>query len=389
MLPTDSRWLPAVALGAAVATAYVAGLATGVLGERDPQPAATATGVLDEAMTRIQDQAARPVEEDVLRRAAVEGMLRAVGDRWSRYLDPTDYTSFQDELEGRYTGVGLWLSSGRGGILVSGVQEASPAEAAGLLPGDVLLEIDGRAVAADPLGDVAEALRGDAGSTVALMVSRDGEDVEFSVRRAEVTTDDVNVTRLNGGIQVVEIRSFSRGVGRDVRDALTLDTGARSGGVVLDLRGNPGGLLTEAVDVAGAFLDGGPVVSYETRASGTRTLESLAPGDTTTPVVVLVDGGTASAAEVVAAALQDRNRAIVVGTRTYGKGSVQESAVLSDGSAIELTVGRYRTPSGRLIDGVGVEPDVVADGTTAGPEAAEARAIEVLRGLVASAGGPG
>ncbi|MGH8970399.1 MAG: S41 family peptidase, partial [Actinomycetes bacterium] len=164
--------------------------------------------------------------------------------------------------------------------------------------------------------------------------------------------------------------------------------GQHAGGLVLDLRDNPGGLLDEAVDVASVFLDGGPVVSYDTRGKPQKTLEAYAGGDLTTPLVVLVNPATASAAEVVTAALQDRNRAVVVGARTYGKGSVQEPSRLSDGSALELTVGRYVTPAGRSLDGVGVEPDVVVPDTEA-PEVAEQRAIEVLSGLLAAADGTG
>jgi len=152
---------------------------------------------------------------------------------------------------------------------------------------------------------------------------------------------------------------------------------------VLDLRGNPGGLLTEAVEVASAFLDGGAVVSYEKRGEPVRHLDAVGDGDTSVPLVVIVDSGTASAAEVVAGALQDRNRAVIVGTTTYGKGSVQEPHQLSDGSAIELTVGRYLTPSGRSLDGVGIEPDVEVS-SRLGAATAEQRALEVLRGLVAA-----
>jgi carboxyl-terminal processing protease len=164
--------------------------------------------------------------------------------------------------------------------------------------------------------------------------------------------------------------------------------GQPAGGVVLDLRDNPGGLLDEAVAVASVFLDGGPVVSYERRGKRPQTLEAFAGGDVSTPLVVLVNPSTASAAEVVAAALQDRNRAVVVGTRTYGKGSVQEPSTLSDGSALELTVGRYLTPAGRSLDGVGVEPDVLVPPGER-PEVAESRAIDVLSGLVAALDGTG
>lgn len=385
-----SWWRAAVTVSAVV-VAYAAGVTTGIVGSQNPPPAApeTAPGVLDEAAQRIAAQAARPVSSDVLERAAVDGMLKALGDRWSRYLPASEFSSFEDALDGRYTGVGLWLAAGRGGVVVSSVQDGSPADRAGLLAGDVLVAVDGVRVEHSNVGAVADSLRGGDGTQVTVTVSRDGSEVVRTLTRGTVASSDVTVDRLRDGVRVVRVQAFTRGVGREVRQALVSDVGAVSAGVVLDLRGNPGGLLTEAVDVAGAFLDGGPVVSYETRSDGVRTLDALGHGDTVSPLVVLVDGATASAAEVVAGALQDRNRAIVVGTRTFGKGSVQEPQRLPDGSAIELTVGRYRTPSGRLLDGVGVEPDVVADPSHGGPSAAEARALDVLHGLEAATGGQG
>jgi carboxyl-terminal processing protease len=202
--------------------------------------------------------------------------------------------------------------------------------------------------------------------------------------RKEFGSADVTVTRLRGGILIVRVAAFTRGVGREVRTAVSADNSDHARGIVLDLRDNPGGLLDEAVELASVFLDGGPVVSLERRGQAPQTLSALTKGDTATPLVVLVDHATASAAEIVAAALQERSRAVVVGSRTYGKGSVQEPSKLSDGSAIELTVGHYRTPSGRSIDGVGVDPDVlVPDGSTT---LAERRAVDVLSGLLAALG---
>jgi len=214
---------------------------------------------------------------------------------------------------------------------------------------------------------------------------RDGEERPVSIVRGEVASDDVVVSRLKSGVVVVRVSEFTRGVGAAVRKAVddaSLEREAPEG-VVLDLRGNPGGLLTEAVEVASAFLEGGTVVSYEKRGEPVRHLDAVGDGNTLVPLVVLVDAGTASASEVVAAALQDRNRAVIVGGRTYGKGSVQEPRQLSDGSAIELTVGRYLTPSGRSLDGVGIEPDVVVSARL-GAATAEQRALEVLLGLVAA-----
>ncbi len=317
-----------------------------------------------------------------LERAAIDGMLKALGDRWSRYFQPTEFESFSQGLEGRYSGVGAWLrTDDRNHIVVASVQSGSPAAHAGLLAGDRVVSVAGAQTGDSTLLDVTNELRGPAGSDVDVVVSRDGRQLPLQVTRGNLTTDDVTVTRLQGQIEVIRVAAFTRGVGRQVRDATAhIPDGT---GVVLDLRANPGGLLTEAVEVAGAFLDGGPVVSYEKRGEPDRELDALGAGQTTVPLVVLVDDGTASAAEVVAAALQDRNRAVVVGSRTFGKGSVQEPSTLSDGSALEITVGRYRTPSGKVIDGVGVEPDIAVR-SSLGPIAAEGRAIEVLRGLVAA-----
>ncbi len=387
------RVLRASALVGLVAVAYVGGVVTGVVGSDEPAPSAEKNGVIDEAADRIVAKAARPVDRDALERAAVEGMLRALGDRWSTYYGKSEFSSFQSALEGHYSGVGLWLrgvpgSVAGGGVEVGSVQPGSPADRAGLLAGDLLLRVAATDVTAADVPTTAGLLRGAEGSTVLVAVRRGSATRTVRLARATFTTDDVVVERLAGGISRVAITAFTRGVGRDVARAMAAEGSGRTGGVVLDLRDNPGGLLDEAVAVASVFLDGGPVVSYERRGAKPRTLDAFEGGDTATPLVVLVNPSTASAAEVVAGALQDRNRAVVVGTRTYGKGSVQEPSTLSDGSALELTVGRYLTPSGRALDGVGIEPDVVVP-PGAAPEMAERRAIDVLTGLVAALGGTG
>ncbi|HSN06540.1 MAG TPA: S41 family peptidase [Candidatus Angelobacter sp.] len=369
-----------------VAAAYAGGVVTGVVGSREPAPtaASSSSGVLDEAASRIMADAARPVSRQQLDQAAVEGMLKALGDRWSAYYKQSDFSSFQAGLDGRYSGVGIWLRSTQDGqVYVASVQPGSPASSAGLLAGDRLTAVNGAEVAAEPLATVAATLRGKVGSTVPIELTRDGEALSVVVTRGALASDDVVVTRLKGGVEVVRIAAFTRGVGSAVRKAIASTDQGPTTGVVLDLRSNPGGLLTEAVEVASAFLDGGAVVSYEKRGEPIQHLDAIAGGNTSVPLVVLVDEGTASAAEVVAGALQDRNRAVIVGSRTYGKGSIQEPTELSDGSALELTVGRYLTPAGRSLDGVGIDPDVLVS-AKAGSAAAEQRALEVLRGLVAA-----
>jgi carboxyl-terminal processing protease len=372
-------------MAAAVALAYAGGVLTGVVGSHSTPAEHRSSGVIDEAADRIEAGAAKPVDRKQLEEAAVEGMLDLLGDKWSSYLRPSEFESFQEAMDGRYSGVGVWLRPGDDGhsVVVGSVQSGSPAAEAGIAAGDQIISIDGKQVADLSLSAVALLLRTTGDDSVEVIVRSHGTNRSLRLERTTFLTDDVILERLRGSVTRIHLLAFTRGVGKEVRQALQTDNSGSSGGIVLDLRDNPGGLLDEAVEVASAFLDGGPVVSYERRGQGPRTLDALGHGDTTTPVVVLVNGGTASAAEVVAAALQDRNRAVVIGSRTYGKGSVQEPTRLSDGSALELTVGRYLTPSGRSIDGVGVDPDVEV-ASDMPPEQAERRAIEVLSGLLAS-----
>jgi carboxyl-terminal processing protease len=380
------RVVRVTAVLALMAVAYVGGVVTGVVGSGKAGPS---TGVIDEAADRIASKAARPVDRQALERAAVEGMLKVLGDRWSTYYGASEYASFQDALDGHYAGVGLWLADApAGSVSVGSVLSGSPAARAGLRSGDIIESVASQPVRDVGVARVAALLRGRADTRVRVVVRRGGVLQELRLTRATVASDDVVVEHLRGDIAHVQVRAFTRGVGRQVREALGAAGHSGSGGIVLDLRDDPGGLLTEAVEVASVFLDGGPVVSYERRGTSARTLDAAPGGDLTTPVVVLVNSTTASAAEVVTAALQDRNRAVVVGSRTYGKGSVQEPSRLSDGSALELTVGRYLTPAGRSLDGVGIDPDVLVP-PQAAPEVAERRAIEVLTGLQAALGGTG
>jgi carboxyl-terminal processing protease len=351
-----------------------------------PQPSSS-PGVLDQAAAKIAQDAEHQVSRAALDKAAVEGMLSVLNDRWSAYYAPEDYSAFSDALEGRYTGVGLWLRQGIDGeITVASVQPSSPAEQAGVHADDVLLLVGSLPVTGNGVAAAAQALRGEGGTTVAVTLrSPAGVERTLSLTRTAVSSDAVTVERLSGGVLRIRVGAFTAGVGREVRQALAAEKGHNLSGVVLDLRGDPGGLVDEAVEVSSVFLNGGPVVSYDRRGQGKHTLDATRGGDTKTPLVVLVDGGTASAAEIVTAALQDRGRAVVVGSRTYGKGSVQEPARLEDGSAIEITIGRYITPAGRMIDGVGIEPDISVD-PSASPRDAENRALDVLTGLVAAVG---
>ncbi|QKG25204.1 S41 family peptidase [Actinomadura verrucosospora] len=371
--------------GAAVATAILCAYGLGVLsGEGRPDRRAAAGGsVLDEAAAKIGSRAAHPVGRGDLDRAAIEGMLRGLGDRWARYYPAARYDDMEGRLNGRYSGVGVWLGSADGDprVRVASVQPGTAAARAGVLAGDVVTAVGGTPADGWDVTRVARALRGRPGASVELTVLRGRRTEEFHLVRASVSGGDVTVTDLPGHVRMIRVGAFTRGTGRQVRAAVT--GRPPSGGIMLDLRGDPGGLLDEAVETASAFLPGGPVVTYEPRGGPAQRRTVTSPGDARTPLVVLVDAGTASAAEVVAGSLRDRDRAVIIGSRTYGKGSVQESVRLADGSAIELTVGRYRTPGGRNLDGVGIEPDVAVSADRP-PSVAEQRGRSVLRGLLAT-----
>ena len=383
MTSRTGRLLRGVAFAAAILCAYAVGVVTGATPVTRTEP--PARPVLDEAAKRLAADAAEPVSRDELNRAAINGMLHKLKDRWARYYNAQEYDDVQGRLNGRYSGVGLWLGTadGESTVRVASVQPGSPAERAGVRSGDILTAVGGEPVLGWPVSKIAFALRGRPSSAVELVVRRGEAQLRFQLVRSAVRANDVSVERPAGHVQTIRIAAFTRGVGREVRDIMARSPEQHAGGIVLDLRGNPGGLLDEAVETASAFLMGGPVVTYERRGATLQRLTAAGGGDTKTPLVVLVDAGTASAAEVVAGSLRDRDRAVIVGSRTFGKGSVQEPVRLPDGSAIELTVGRYRTPSGRSLDGVGIDPDVVVSSDRQ-PREAEQRALTVLRGLLAA-----
>lgn len=378
--------LRGVAIAAALVCAYGAGVVSGSGSERHAAVAGGGT-VLDEAAAKIGGRAARPVDRGALDRAAIEGMLRGLGDRWAHYYSAREFDDVEGRLTGRYSGVGLWLGreDGDSRVLVASVQPGTPAARAGVQAGDVVTRVGDASVTGWDISRVAEALRGRPDETVELTVERERRTRRFHLVRTKVSGGDVTVTELPERARMIRVGAFTRGTGGQVRAAVTgrSPAGRPRGGVLLDLRGNPGGLVDEAVETASAFLSGGPVVTYEPRGRPVQRRTVTAPGDAETPLVVLVDAGTASAAEIVAGSLRDRDRAVIVGSRTYGKGSVQEPLRLGDGSVIELTVGRYRTPSGRNLDGVGIEPDVEVSADRPA-KAAERRARTVLRGLHAT-----
>ncbi|MFD9647196.1 S41 family peptidase [Streptomyces sp. NPDC059082] len=342
-------------------------------GPERPGRAAPDGGTVDSAA--LSRAAAAAMADGKSGKKAAEEFVSRSGDRWGAVYDKKEYEEFEQALGGAYTGVGLSAGrAGADGVRVTRVRPGGPAERAGLRAGDRLVSVDGRAVDGLSVSEVVALLRGDGvpGSSVALRVERGRAAWTQTLRRARLTTDPVTVRRLDDGAVLIRVTAFTKGAGTRVRDAVR--AAPDGAGVLLDLRGNAGGLVAEAAVAASAFLDGGLVATYDV-AGEERAVYAEGGGDTGRPLVALIDGGTMSAAELLTGALQDRGRAVTVGSRTFGKGSVQMPSALPDGSVAELTVGHYRTPAGHAVDGRGITPDLTADA------GAEERARTVLSGL--------
>jgi carboxyl-terminal processing protease len=352
------RWshLTSFLLGAAVAVAATAQGAGSRPGKRF-----AALDTFGQVMATIERSYVERVDEQKLVWGASKGMVATL-DAHSEFLTPSELAALREDTQGQFGGVGLSIESQDGALTVREVLAGTPAQRAGLLAGDRIVAIDGR-----PVGDREDAvarLRGPAGSHVVLRIERAGSPArDVSVTRAVIHVKAVELTMLPGGVAHVRLLQFQDRVSDDLAAALAAQAKlAAPRAIVLDLRDDPGGLVDEAVRVADLFLPGGTIVSTRGREGKETDLAEAARGSAweDLPVVLLVDGGTASAAEIVAGALQDHRRARVVGVRTFGKGSVQSIFPLADGSGLKLTVARYYTPLGRCIQETGIVPDVEA-----------------------------
>jgi carboxyl-terminal processing protease len=355
-------------------------LVRGVSAERETQPvpvvaAPVAPSLLEEVSERVRRDYVAGVEPGQLDRAALDGIVASL-DPHSAFLDADEYRAMRVSTSGHYSGVGLEVAERDGRIVVVAPISGSPAERAGVRAGDLLLAIDGEAVMPGVLDEAIERMRGQAGSTVRLAIGRDGEPepLQFELERSDVEVGTVRAARLPGGTHgYIRVTHFNDATPRDLRRQLSeLQAAGPIQGLVLDLRGNPGGVLESAVGVADDFLETGLIVRAEGRAAGARFELNATDGDLLrhAPLVVLVDRGSASGAEIVAGALRDHGRATLMGERTFGKGSVQTVIPLRDGQALKLTTSRYFTPSGASIHERGLEPDVLlADALRPAPPA--------------------
>ena len=321
--------------------------------------------LMAEVIDRVKEEYVDPVDDHELMQHAIRGMVANL-DAHSAFLEEDELEDLMVASEGNYTGIGIEVSYEDGLIVVVAPFEGSPAQRAGLLTGDVIVAIDGQAVRTAGLGASVARMRGEPGTVVRVSVERGAlaEPIEYSIERARIDVHSVRQALLEPGYGYLRVSQFSETTQADLEAAfarLVEASGGPLSGLVLDLRGNPGGVLDAGVDVADAFLDRGVIVTATGRGPDARFSIEAAPGDLLggAPLAVLVNGGSASASEIVAGALHDHGRATLLGRTTFGKGSVQTILPLSDGRAIKLTTSRYYTPSGVSIHERGIDPDIV------------------------------
>ena len=313
---------------------------------------------VEESISKILTKNPTPLKRDNLERAAIEGALKASGDQWANYFPQESVNNLNQTLEGRYSGIGIWLRKNKSGILeVASVQQNSPASRAGIKVLDSLADINGVGMDGASIATAIAALRGTPNTKLEITLERNQDLFELEIVRESILNGDVVAYQLATKVVYIQISSISSQVASDV--AVALVKFPHSKGIVLDLRDNPGGLLNVAVDVASLFLTKGTIVSYARKNDSEVVLESTKKKSDSAPMTVLINRSTASAAEVIAGALQDRNRAVILGEKSYGKGTVQEIIDLTGGSKLEITIGKYRTPSGKVIDQVGIAPDLL------------------------------
>ena len=323
------------------------------------------------------------VDSEELTNNAIEGMLKTL-DPYSAYLSPERYKELEIGTSGEFGGVGMEVAVENGVLKVISPIEGSPADIAGVKPGDLITEIDGKSTRGMVVYDAVKLLRGPKGSNVTITLTREGEGSrDITLTRDVIHIKSVRYKLLDDGIGYIKVSQFQENVSDELTDALSkleLDNGGSLRGLVLDLRNNPGGLLDEAIKITDEFIDKGLIVSVRGRTSDQSKEYYATKGESKRDLslVVLVNKGSASASEVVAEALQDSNRATIVGSKTFGKGSVQTIIQLDDGSGLKLTTAKFYAPSGRSISDVGVTPDIIVEDDEHADVQIK-RAVEILK----------
>jgi len=342
-------------------------IGSGVLAQKDP-PSETLPWVearlLAEVLERVRLEYVEPIDDTQLIESAVRGMVKNL-DPHSQFMDSEEYAEVQILTSGNYSGVGLEVNFEEKQLRVVAAIQDTSAERAGIKSGDIIIGIDSLEVDPDKLDEAVRRLRGKPGTTVFVKILRDDEPdpIDFTLVRSSVQLSSVSFELLESGYGYIRISLFSDTTWKSTRKAVQQLRRVNKGplkGMVLDLRDNPGGVLDSAVDIADGFLDAGIIVTASGRALDANFMHEASAGDILegAKLLVLVNGGSASSSEIVAGALKDNNRATIVGSKTFGKGSVQTVMPLSGGQAIKITTSRYYTPSGVSIHGDGITPDI-------------------------------
>lgn len=336
--------------------------------------------------------------------AAIREMLKKLGDPYTRFMDPEEFKNMQIDTSGELTGVGIQLAQDEQTkkLMVIAPIEDTPAFKAGILAKDIITKIDGKNTDGMDVNDAVKLIRGQEGSSVTLTVKREAQEKDYKLTRARIEIHPVRYNVQNTPtekIGYIRLNQFSANAAQEMRDALKSLEAQRVNGYILDLRSNPGGLLYASVEIARMWINQGGIVSTVDRQGETDRQEATSRALTDKPLVVLVDGGSASASEILSGALQDDKRATLVGTKTFGKGLVQSVRGLGDGSGLAVTIAKYLTPNGRDINKHGIDPEVVVEltdtqrkelqqdrtkvGTPSDPQ--YAKAAEVLKQKIAAA----
>lgn len=360
-----NRTVPTIALAMLIVLSFVAGFTSSSLVTNRNGHLPDEFDSLAEVWTLLEQNYVNQsaLDAEILTQGAIQGMLEALNDPYTSYF--YDYEEFYSSLEGIFEGIGAYVSEEDGWIIIVSPIKGSPAEAAGIRAGDVILEIDGESADDLTVTEAVMKIRGPKGTTVTLLLRHEDESdpVELQIIRDTITQPSADYESLSDGIGYIWISQFTSSTVSEFQTALNeaIDDGSK--GLIIDLRGNPGGFLDTVASIADEFLTGG-IILYEASDNLEIFDEYTAEpggGAVDMPLIILVDGGSASGSEVLAGALQDHGRATIIGTQTYGKGSVNLPIELGDGSALYVTTARWLTPDKHLIEGIGITPDYIVE----------------------------
>ncbi len=382
-----------------VAISFTAGYLVGYHKDRELPSIRTdeELSIVRRVINIVEEEYVEKVDREKLIQGAAAGVIDSLGDPYSHYLDKKHFSMVEEETRGSYSGIGIYLGMKDKHPVVQSVIDETPAFKAGIKSGDVIVEVDGTKTANKSIDEVASMIRGEEGTTVTLTLARQGKEGTFKVtlKRATIKIPNVESKMLTDGIGYVRIRGFNMTTAVDVQRALTQLKKDGAKGFIIDLRSNPGGLLDQAVELSSLFIEKGKIVSIRYRSKQEEVYNAVrfsSNGEKLElfkePVVILVDGGSASASEIFSGALKDYKRATLVGEKTFGKGSVQDVIKLPNGDGVLITIAKYFTPSGKSIHMKGINPDFEVKApevfTPGGKDDLQLnRAIEVLKEKIA------